>query len=119
MFFLYIPKATNITLQSSNGQKIAIVDNLQPGSSTVAAIFLFPLGLSVFSICLSLSYRFFLYVVGFLEFSSFCLVLLQSNLEQGKMSNPYGGKEDETRADDYRTTGYADCVCIRNFWKLL
>lgn len=65
-------------LQSSSGQKIArVVDNFQPGPSTVATIFLFPLGVSAFSICffLSLSYTFFLYGVGFLEFSSFGLPL--------------------------------------------
>lgn len=69
-----------------------VVDSLQSGPSTVAAILLFPLGPSAFSLSffLSLSYTFFLYGVGFLEcFSfgfSFGLLLLQSNLEEGKMS---------------------------------
>lgn len=65
-----------------------MVDSLQSGPSTVAAILLFPLVPSAFSLSffLSLSYTFFLDGVGFLECFSFGLLLLQSNLEQGKMS---------------------------------
>lgn len=61
-----------------------MADSPQSGPSTVAAIFIFPLGLSAFSIYffLSLSYTFFsLWSWGFWVF-----LLLQSNLEQGKMS---------------------------------